>query len=282
MVDFALEMNDLELGAVWLFLYQRVIPLLDDRYNPNGQVLGCGCLLRLRSGTFFITAAHVFDRVRPEDFDHVGIPAGPYQHDCTTLGSGVIRKTLATQTADVDIAIFPLSENLVANLTWDALRPENLAALRPAEAMNEFLVFGYPNSTTNAYEIGEVISANANPVVLRTGRFFGDTSAYTPKHPDVDLFLAYGDKATDLDGREVAAPALPGISGAPIWALMRRSSSTLWSPELSLRVVAVDSAWTAPGSKNRYIVAKLWTAVHRAFEQFDAEAASEIKNALFL
>ena len=47
-------------------------------------------------------------------------------------------------------------------------------------------------------------------------------------------------------------------------------------------MVAIDSAWTKKGAKNRFIVGKLWSAVTKFFEKVDATAAREIKDALYL
>ena len=146
-VQLATRWTKLEWGAVWLFLHQRVLPLVDERYLDNSPVWGCGSLLRVGSQTFFVTAAHVFEKLLPSDFEHIGVPAGPYRSDVTTLGPGVIRRTVETATADVDVAIFPLSEEVVATkLEWDCLTTKSLAALRPVSAMNDFLIVGYPNS----------------------------------------------------------------------------------------------------------------------------------------
>ncbi|MFZ0887366.1 MAG: hypothetical protein WA005_02840 [Candidatus Binataceae bacterium] len=266
------------MGKVWLFLYRRVLPLLDERNINNDPIRGCGCLLRVGSRTFFVTAAHVFDRLVPAGFEHIGVPVGPYETTVTTLGPGAIHRTNQTATADIDVGIFPLSDEVVAKLKWDCLTVKNLAALRPVSAMNEFLIFGYPNSLVLPAADDLV---RANPAFLRTSRYFGPTPQHDKRHDDVDLILAYGDKAIDGNGNEVEAPSLPGISGSPIWAVMP-SGGSLWSPESALVVVAIDSAWTKKGVKDRYVVSKLWTAVLRAFEQVDADAAREIKDALYL
>jgi hypothetical protein len=132
----------LEMGAIWLFLYQRVLPLVDEWNINDRPIWGCGSLLKVGSRTFFITAAHVFDTLVPADFEHIGVPLGPYEARFTTLGPGAIHRTNETAIADVDVAIFPLSDEVVAKLKWDCLTVKNLAALRPVSAMNEFLIFG--------------------------------------------------------------------------------------------------------------------------------------------
>jgi hypothetical protein len=141
------------------------------------------------------------------------------------------------------------------------------------------LIFGYPNSMVEPSSDGTLVEAR--PILLRTHRYYGETSASRPKHDDVDLFLAYGDKAFDREGKEVDTPTLPGISGTPVWAV-KPSDSTIWLPESCLHVVAVDSAYTKPGSRNRFIVTKVWTSILKAFKQVDAEAAREIHEAIFL
>ena len=252
--------------------------MVDERNVNNDPIWGCGCLLRVGARTFFITAAHIFDKLVPADFEHIGVPVGPFETTLTTLGPGVIHRTNETATADVDVAIWPLLDEVVAKLKWDCLTVKNLVALRPVSAMNEFLIFGYPNSRIlpSARDL-----VRANPAFLRTSRYFGPTPEHKNKHDAVDLILAYGDKAIDGNGNEVEAPSLPGISGSPIWAVMP-SGGSLWSPESDLFVVSIDSGWTKKGMKNRYVVSKLWTAVLKAFEQVDAEAAREIKDALYL
>jgi hypothetical protein len=69
--------------------------------------------------TFFITAAHVFDTLVPADFEHIGVPVGSYETKVTTLGRGTIHRTNETATADVDVAILPLSDGVVTKLKWD-------------------------------------------------------------------------------------------------------------------------------------------------------------------
>src|SRR5216683_720360 len=103
--EFPTPWTKLELGAVWLFLYQRVLPLVDERNINDRPIWGCGSLLRVGFKTFFITAAHVFDTLVPADFEHIGVPVGPYETKVTTLGRGTIHRTNETATADVDVAI---------------------------------------------------------------------------------------------------------------------------------------------------------------------------------
>jgi hypothetical protein len=268
-----------ELGATWLFLYKRVLPLIDKRRIDNKPISGCGCLLRVGSRTFFITAAHVFDWLVSTDFEHIGVPVGPCEATITTLGSGVIHRFKETSTADVDVAIFPLSDKLVAKLKWDCLTVRNFIALQSVSAMNEFVIFGYPNSLVRRAADDLVL---APPAFVRTTRYFGPTPEHGKRHDDVDLLLGYGDQAIDENGNEVEAPSLPGISGSPIWAVMPSSDGSRRSPESELFVVAVECGWTTPGMKNRYVVSKLWTTIQRAFEQVDGDAAREIKEALYL
>ncbi|MFZ0888877.1 MAG: hypothetical protein WA005_10525 [Candidatus Binataceae bacterium] len=101
-------------------------------------------------------------------------------------------------------------------------------------------------------------------------------------HPLVDLFLAYGDKATDSEGKEVDAPPLNGISGAPVWAAMLRSQSGLWSPDSLLNVVAIDSACVSRKGSKIYLIAKQWAAICKVFEKIDSDVAREIHEALYL
>ena len=57
-------------GAVWLWLYERIVPLAIDDGSGQG-IQGCGQLMTAGSGTYLVTAAHVFNGIDPAD---IGIP----------------------------------------------------------------------------------------------------------------------------------------------------------------------------------------------------------------
>jgi len=71
-------------AAVWLWLYERVVPLAIEDDNGQG-IQGCGQLLTIGSGTYLVTAAHVFKNIDPAD---IGIPVSPYSTHFTRLGTG--------------------------------------------------------------------------------------------------------------------------------------------------------------------------------------------------
>jgi len=173
--------------------------------------------------------------------------------------------------------VFPVnSAELIARMEWQCLTTKNIAALRPSSAMNEFLLFGYPDCRVKVTGVQVAI----NPLLLRTSRYFGSVRI-KKTHPLVDLFLAYGDNATDSNGREVQAPPLGGISGTPVWAV-ERTNSGVWSPESSLHVVGVNSSCVSRRGSKIYLIAKQWAAIWKVFERIDAEVAMEIHQALYL
>jgi hypothetical protein len=45
-------------GAVWLWLYERIVPLAIEDGGGQG-IQGCGQLMTAGSGTYLVTAAHV-------------------------------------------------------------------------------------------------------------------------------------------------------------------------------------------------------------------------------
>jgi hypothetical protein len=236
-------------AAVWLWLYERVVPLAIEDDNGQG-IQGCGQLLKVGTGTYLVTAAHVFEDIDPTD---IGIPLGPYSTHFTRLGTGSIRTTKKTVTADIDVAIFPMPSEVLTTLTWRQIPLDNLVAVGPEASPSEYLFFGYPDKLV----IHQGDWLHANPVLVRTSRYRG-AKTYKKFHPLVNLLLQYGDKATGRNGQEQVAPNLHGISGTPVFEIMpSRGPSNLWSCEALLGQIAIETHYTAPGSPNRYVISTL-------------------------
>ena len=142
--------NKEQWGAVWLWLYERVVPLVIEDDRGQG-IQGCGYFISSGSATYFITAAHVFDNVDPAD---VGIPLGPYSTHFTRLGTGSIRTTRKTATTDIDVAIFPVPPEVLATLEWRQISVENMVAIGPEASASEYLFFGYPTIASFTRAIG--------------------------------------------------------------------------------------------------------------------------------
>jgi len=259
-------------AAVWLWLYERVVPLAIEDDNGQG-IQGCGQLLTIGSGTYLVTAAHVFKNIDPAD---IGIPLSPYSTHFTRLGTGSIRSTQGTPTTDIDVAIFPIPPEVLTKLEWRQIPLNNLVAIGPEASPSEYLLFGYPDNLV----IHQGDWLHANPVLLRTSRYRGPKT-YKQFHPLVNLLVQYADKATGQNGDEQKAPDLHGISGTPVFEIIfARSSSDLWIPEAHLGQIAIETSYTAPGSPNRYVISTLWSIIARVFEQIDPLAAAQIKRAL--
>jgi hypothetical protein len=217
--------------AIWLWLYERVVPLAIEDDTGQG-IQGCGQLLTVGSGTYLVTAAHVFEDIDPAD---IGIPLGPYSTRFTRLGTGSIRTTRKTATADIDVAIFPIPPEVLTTLAWRHIPVEKIVAIGPEASPSEFLVFGYPDD----HVIHEDDWLRANPVLVRTSRYRGHEPSGGHFHPRVNLLLQYGDKAVDSNGQELEAPNLHGISGTPVLEIVPcEPSSTLWTPEGNLGLIA--------------------------------------------
>jgi hypothetical protein len=98
------------------------------------------------SKTFFITAAHVLDLLVSPILNTSVVSVGPDETDATTLGPGGAHRTNETTMADVDVAIFLLSDEVVAKLEWELRNRKKPRSPLPMSEMNEFVIFGYPNS----------------------------------------------------------------------------------------------------------------------------------------
>ncbi len=139
--------------------------------------------------------------------------------------------------------------------------------------MGDFLLAGYPSSLSkeeNSWLKGTLITAISKRMTEIP------IEASKPIHPELDLFFHYDDTATTLYGKELETSELPGTSGASVWQIDNETRLGIWSPELAIKVVGIQSSYL----RNKYFRAKNWWAVAKAFAMIDGNLTLYLKEVL--
>jgi hypothetical protein len=92
----------------------------------------------------------------------------------------------------------------------------------------------------------------------------------------IDMFFHYDAEATSIEGKQIQAPPLDGMSGASVWHISTSENSRLWTPESRLRIVGVQSAYR----QQEYFRAINWLGVIEIFRKIDEGLASTIEVSL--
>lgn len=261
-----------ELKAFILMARRYTVPLIEED-DSTAAILGTATLFSANSRHYLITAAHVIEElVAAGQTDRIGIPLGLEKASVCNLGNHYIAYNSNTDV--FDIAIIRLDEpKMVAAVSrnWDFLSPKNVAGID--RDMRKCFVAGYPRSESRTAADWQMSS-----------KFISFPTTFLHETPTeaegvrvgLDVFLVHEERGTALDGSLVDLPALQGVSGASVWAVLPDREAGVWSPESSVRVVAVEVACRS-GS---YIRAKGWALVAKLFEALDPQAAEEITRAL--
>ena len=232
--------NEIQLVAVGRYLASFTIPI----YEVKGSRLGTkGSALALELGKrdFLVTAGHVARDIRDA-------PRGSRQLGPTALANSS-RSELRIWSTGLDEYDLGLIELRSAALR-DHLRA-HFDFVDPSCAMhlqdwNEaFVVVGFPsveNQSDGVPPTPRALKCFSEPF---TGNPADDAPAF---HPDGEFLLRYDETLTNVAGdMHVEAPDLHGVSGGPIWALLREDvDDTIWAPKKDLRWVGVETACT-PG-----------------------------------
>lgn len=191
--------------AVTAALARRVLPLLvrrDGRVEP----LASGVLVWCHGRLAFLTCAHALDGIALGDL------VLPLDQAGRLLPLAQAHPRVLTH-PQRDLALIALANAVCARLllkAWPAVALDDWQPREvPTDAVRMFVVAGFPYQQMQRVE-GRLV---ARPVV-----FFSVGLATAPA-AQADLRLRYGRVARRIDGQEVHAPALDGVSGATVWAV---------------------------------------------------------------
>jgi hypothetical protein len=199
-------------------LSRHVVPLFSEDRNRKPQPRGSGFLVSSASGSFLLSAAHVFDCPRPLFF-YVGpktlqwlsgelrltkMPGGKSREsDRLDVGVLKLRSPVLPPYPQVDKYALPIGDLMAGAL--------------PRES-KVYLVLGFPGSKSQPHLVRRDVTSEPHG--------FWHTSA--PIHtytkigvgPDSHIVINFdGAKALGSDGEVRTFPSPLGMSGAPVWLL---------------------------------------------------------------
>ncbi|MBL8382024.1 MAG: hypothetical protein JNM90_03045 [Burkholderiales bacterium] len=199
------------------------LPLVVHDYQ-RAAVLGTATLLAAGRRALLLTAAHVIDGgVR---LGNLLVPAAT-GHDLIPLAGARVARSGRADIALLDIGAVPGAAQILRGRRPALMPPHALRRRRRhAPPRSGALVSGYPAALAR-FERGW-LAARRLTLFTRRHAEEGDAGEH---------LYVYGRVANRADGTPIHTPELPGMSGAGIWAIHRRSAATM------LRLVAVQSSY---------------------------------------
>ncbi len=238
--------------AIKAFLVRSTVPLIYESDDTAG-IQGSGCLFDFDGCLYFVTAGHVLERVNAHK---LGVPFRTLGSEVFTLGTGVVGWS---RTEAYDVAAYRIDDaQTVAALreSYSVLGTANVAA--PEPGADHFVVVGYPAATV--IKRGKQLTPS-DLTQIHTAPYAGSVIGSRGDH---DLFLKLERQSEGLWGQPAVVPNLPGISGGPVWQV-RRSTSSIWTPESALSLVGIQVSTDPRGE--RYMRALLWEVVTSALRK---------------
>ncbi len=262
-------MNNLEAAAIERFILNVTLPLLYEQ-GEKSYLWGTGTLFSMLDRYFVVTASHLFDP--PFTFENLGFPTNPKNGSLYTFGK-MQRYSNDSKIFDFDIAVIEVQQKESIERLKDGWQFLNLNNIAAPTSNGNFLLAGYPSSLSkeeNGWLKGTLITACSKRMTEVP------IEASKPFHPELDLFFNYDNTVTTLYGKELETSELPGTSGASVWQIDNETRLGIWSPELAIKVVGVQSSYL----RNKYFRAKNWWAVAKAFSRIDDDLAVHLEEVL--
>jgi hypothetical protein len=205
--------------AIAAALERVAVPVLCRRHG-RAEPLASGALYLLGTSLLLLTCRHLFDE---------GIAAGdlglPLGNSGRVLWLGTARPRVLTDPA-ADLAAIRIGCRRSAGLLRRHWRVAPLDALEPQERARTYVVAGFPYAQMR--RVGPVL--HARPLVA-----FGRAQLEGGQ-----LKLSYRRTARRVDGLEIHAPELDGVSGATLWAVVEEGADGV---ECVLQPAAVQSSF---------------------------------------
>ncbi|HEX5745108.1 MAG TPA: hypothetical protein VFZ09_02630 [Archangium sp.] len=227
------------------------VPLVAKQVGGNPRLFGTGWFFRCEQEWFLVTAEHVLRDLAPPRS-----PRGtPHDSDLLVPGVGGVLVPLSgkwSASPKYDVAILRLTDPNPIRENWT---PVTVADLAPQQDLKEawFHVTGWPLQlcarTTGGLEADKF---------RFTAKFDAGTEPYNPE-TELLFPLERNDFGT-FDGQPTSAPALQGISGAPVWQIFM-DGNRHYQPRLAgveTSYLERDMTW--------YIRATRWAAVRMVIE----------------
>src|SRR6266852_2359925 len=233
------------------------VPILGEPEGSEPILLGTGWFLQLGAIWFLVTAEHVLRKLYPEDSDPTstrntwdiivpGLDDQPiHLSGSTTMTPGRydVDAEASTMSRGYDVGIVRLHN---PKLVYDRWKPVRRMTFVPEEDFDHgcYFVAGWPEALSFPMRGG---------IATQRYQLLAPFARDQPFDRDIDIRLSLdrNDHST-LKGEPVAAPALAGMSGAPIWRVFKNGSSR-YKPELAGILTAVGDGgdtWIIYGTRS--------------------------------
>jgi hypothetical protein len=238
-VDSALQAaSDHEKNALRNFFIEVTLPIIAE-VKDQFAIIGTGTLFKIAGRKFLITARHILDDFKVEQW---AFPTAPDTGTLQLFGAG----ELITPNEDsLDICVLELRDTEAIKLLerrWRFLSLENVWL--PDRSADAVFLSGFPSAR-----------AKWDGKQLRGRMFVVPTTYYpqppasaknsdSPVKPGVDFFLEFKKGINELTGEDISNVAMQGTSGCSIWAYRKRGWApyTVWSPDVPLKLSAFSRA----------------------------------------
>ncbi|MEP6828055.1 MAG: hypothetical protein ABJA10_08265 [Aestuariivirga sp.] len=250
--------------AVEKFALKVTVPIFSAT-NDIVDLVGTGTFFKAKNRHFLITAAHIFEDIKPAD---LAIPqSNTGKRPIHLIGDSSLWTPSNDYIKTVDIAIVEIQSDETINIIesgWQSLTLDNVASPSPH---GRYLLCGFPSK--KARKDGEDFVGQMVLVISeRLDKI--PPNAAKPVDENIDLFFLYGNVAFNIDGEKVSIPILKGASGASVWQIQKQEGVKFWTPENSLKVVGIQSS----ALHGEFFRAKDWSYVRQMLKKIDVELVS--------
>ena len=228
-------------AATLRFVEHFCFPIVREDAKPK-PLLGTASILHVNSRRYLIIAAHVIKYLKA-DPNNFGVPLGTKKAKVWCLGNMSYGIPPSDQKFDVGLARVdePTASMRLKRSCWREVAIKHLGRIGPYH--DTFVFVGYPGQLSDA-TFGEIRSGRLLAISpIYRGRSIQEINSRlepsdVPVDERIDLLLEYPKSFLNTDG-QVLGPTrldLRGISGSPVWAVLRDPSL---SPFRRLRLVGI-------------------------------------------
>jgi hypothetical protein len=255
--------DESERAAIHDFFIHATMPILVQEGDQFG-IIATGTLFKIAGKSFLITAAHTLDEFHPSRWCY---PTHPRRGRIHTLG---FADYVRPNQSGLDVCVVQLNDpEVIATLeaNWRFLTLENVWL--PDASADAVLLAGYPSARaqyTDENLQGRIFIIRQK---MRDDVPSEASASADPLIRGIDVFIDYQDAVNEYTGENISRVHIGGMSGCSVWAYRKRGwrSHTFWSPEASLRVIGIQSAYL----ENKYVRAKSWGVMLNLLAHFDSE-----------
>lgn len=204
------------------FFIPYTTAILRHHKQDSVEFFGSSLLINHLGRYYLISAAHVLDHLNNEPPLFINVPGGLLTLSgeiCTTASMDLIARR--DDRLDISVLALPESQNHILKAA-PSVTLEELDSKQEIHKEHGFIVAGYPvtKNKNSVDRIEKLITPSAYIGICQEAK--SDIYAQLGSHKSLSLALKFNRKEVfSIDGRKRTAPALNGLSGAPVWGFTK-------------------------------------------------------------